>query len=232
MVPTPINKLSNSRNVSQDLEAHFKAKGKAVTHETIEEFAWETLNSGKVRTPPTKYNINRPISATFPLASALPRTAHVFPVPVEPAVANNVPANQSWMVGFFFFCVFMSILETTFVHVLRATTEHTLERARESRSVFARHLFRWCDRRSSGSVTLSACCARVTRKLSCRTRYFGTRSVELTASHTSCASYFLPLAIYESPIASGDPRIRARRAPENRPPVHGATPIRAQAPAG
>ena len=39
-----------SRYVSQDLEAHFKAKGKAVTHETIEEFAWETLNSGKVRT--------------------------------------------------------------------------------------------------------------------------------------------------------------------------------------
>jgi len=33
----------------QDLEAHFKAKGKEVTHETIEEFAWETLNSGKVR---------------------------------------------------------------------------------------------------------------------------------------------------------------------------------------
>lgn len=35
----------------QDLEAHFKAKGKAVTKETIEEFAWETLNSGKVGWP-------------------------------------------------------------------------------------------------------------------------------------------------------------------------------------
>lgn len=30
------------------MEAHFKTKGKDVTHETIEEFAWETLNSGKV----------------------------------------------------------------------------------------------------------------------------------------------------------------------------------------
>lgn len=37
------------RSIQQDLEAHFKAKGKKVTHETIEEFAWETLNSGKVR---------------------------------------------------------------------------------------------------------------------------------------------------------------------------------------
>lgn len=32
----------------QNLEAHFKAKGKEVTKESIEEYAWDTLNSGKV----------------------------------------------------------------------------------------------------------------------------------------------------------------------------------------
>ena len=42
-------KNAHNTQRQQDLEAHFKAKGKEVTHETIEEFAWETLNSGKVR---------------------------------------------------------------------------------------------------------------------------------------------------------------------------------------
>lgn len=33
---------------TQGLQAHFKAKGTEVTKASIEEFAWETLNSGKV----------------------------------------------------------------------------------------------------------------------------------------------------------------------------------------
>lgn len=43
-----LKKNAHNTQRQQDLEAHFKAKGKEVTHETIEEFAWETLNSGKV----------------------------------------------------------------------------------------------------------------------------------------------------------------------------------------
>ncbi|CAN0254641.1 unnamed protein product [Ectocarpus sp. 12 AP-2014] len=46
----PLHGLANQEVLGwiKDLEAHFKAKGKEVSHETIEEFAWETLNSGKV----------------------------------------------------------------------------------------------------------------------------------------------------------------------------------------
>merc|ERR1719389_733413 len=46
----PLHGLANQEVLGwiQDLQAKFAAEGKAVTKETITDFAWETLNSGKV----------------------------------------------------------------------------------------------------------------------------------------------------------------------------------------
>ena len=46
----PLHGLANQEVLGwiQDLQAKFAAEGKAVTEETITEFAWETLNAGKV----------------------------------------------------------------------------------------------------------------------------------------------------------------------------------------
>ncbi|CAM9388384.1 unnamed protein product [Phaeothamnion confervicola] len=46
----PLHGLANQEVLGwiKDLQAQFKAKGKEVNKQTIEEFAWETLNSGKV----------------------------------------------------------------------------------------------------------------------------------------------------------------------------------------
>ncbi|CAM9189986.1 unnamed protein product [Discosporangium mesarthrocarpum] len=46
----PLHGLANQEVLGwiKDLEVHFKTAGKDVNKETIEEFAWETLNSGKV----------------------------------------------------------------------------------------------------------------------------------------------------------------------------------------
>lgn len=46
----PLHGLANQEVLQwiMDLQAEFKAKGKEVNHDTIREFAWETLNAGKV----------------------------------------------------------------------------------------------------------------------------------------------------------------------------------------
>lgn len=50
----PLHGLANQEVLSWilDLQKKFKAEGKPVNHDTITEFAWETLKSGKVSMEP------------------------------------------------------------------------------------------------------------------------------------------------------------------------------------
>jgi hypothetical protein len=63
-----------------DLQKKFKAEGKPVNHDTITEFAWETLKSGKVSMEPQIYL--KKLFVKFGTLNDAP-VYHIFPKPIQ-----------------------------------------------------------------------------------------------------------------------------------------------------